>query len=116
MKRQRRSFTFEFKKMIVDLVESGQYSINQVARDHEISPGLIVKWREKLAAGELVQGPTLRERQLEAELDRYKKKVGELTVVVDALKKHLSPYPSVRRLNASVESPRTLVALDKPAR
>ena len=116
MKRSRRSFGFEFKKMIVDLVESGQYSINQVARDHEISPGLIVQWRAKLASGEIVQGPTLRERQLEIELDRYKKKVGELTVVVDSLKKHLSPYPSVKRLSASIESPRTLVVLDKPAR
>ncbi|MEW6058153.1 MAG: transposase [Bdellovibrionota bacterium] len=116
MKRQRRSFPFEFKKMIVELADSGQYTINQIARDHEIAPGLIVQWREKLNSGELIQPPSYKERQLEIELERYKKKVGELTIVVDVLKKHLSSFPSVRRLSSSLESPRTLVVLDKPAK
>jgi transposase-like protein len=116
MRRPRRTFGYEFKKMIVELAESGQYSLNQIARDHDIAPGLIVLWRDKMIAGDLVAGPTLREKQLEAELDRYKKKVGELTVVVDVLKKHLSPLVSAKRLNASVESPRTLVVLNQPAK
>ncbi|MDX2244321.1 MAG: transposase [Leptolyngbyaceae cyanobacterium bins.302] len=108
MKRIKRSFPYEFKKMIVEKAESGQYSITQIARDHEISPSLIGLWRKKLQAGEIQREPSYREKQLEAELEVYKKKVGELTVAVDVIKKHLSTLPSVRRLNLSVESPRTL--------
>jgi transposase-like protein len=116
MRRPRRSFPFEFKKMIVDQVEAGQYSINQIARDHELFPGLIMQWCKKLRAGELVREPSFREKQLEAELETYKKKVGELTVAIDVIKKHLNTFPSVRRLNLHVESPRTLAAPVVPAK
>ena len=87
MQRSRRSFPFEFKKMIVGLADAGQFSITQIARDHDISPGLILQWRAKLSAGELVREPSFREKQLELELEAYKKKVGELTVAIDVIKK-----------------------------
>lgn len=116
MKRTRRSFNYEFKKMVVEQADSGQFSINQIARDYEIAPGLISTWRKQLQSGVLQPEPSARDRMMEMELDRYKKKVGELTMVVEVLKKHLSTFPSVRRLNWSVESPRTLVVLDKPAK
>ena len=116
MKRPRRSFTFEFKKMIVEMAEGGQFSVNQIARDHDISPGFILNWQKKLSTGELVQGPSWREKRLEAELEAYKKKVGELTVAIDVIKKHLNTFQSVRRLNLPVESPRTLVARGGPGK
>lgn len=116
MKRSRRSFPFEFKKMIVELADAGQYSVNQIARDHDISPGLVLQWRARLSAGELVKEPSYREKQLEVELDAYKKKVGELTVAVDVIKKHLNTFQSVRRLNLHVESPRTLAASGGPVK
>lgn len=102
--------------MIVDMAESGQYSVNQIARDHDISPGLILQWQKKLSMGELVKEPSWREKQLEAELEAYKKKVGELTVAIDVIKKHLNSFQSVRRLNLPVESPRTLVARGGPVK
>lgn len=116
MKRTRRSFSYEYKKMILDLVESGQYSMNQVARDHDISPGLIIQWQKKFQLGELVREPSHREKLLEAELEAYKKKVGELTLAVDVIKKHLNTFQSVKRLNLSVESPRTLVVSGGPVK
>ena len=116
MKRSRRSFPFEFKKMIVGLAEAGQYSLTQIARDHEVSPSLILQWQKKLSTGELVKEPSWREKQLEAELEAYKKKVGELTVAIDVIKKHLNTFQSVKRLNLSVESPRTLAVSVGPAK
>jgi transposase-like protein len=116
MKRPRRSFTFDFKKMIVEMANGGQYSVNQIARDHDISPGLILQWQKKLSTGELVKEPSWREKQLEAELEAYKKKVGELTVAIDVIKKHLNTFQSVKRLNLSVESPRTLAAPGGPVK
>jgi transposase-like protein len=116
MKRSRRSFPYEFKKMIVELAESGQYSVNQIARDHDISPGLILQWQKKLSSGELVKEPSWREKQLEAELEAYKKKVGELTVAIDVIKKHLNSFQSVKRLNLSIASPRTLAVPAEPVK
>lgn len=69
MKRQRRSFTFDFKKMIVEMAEGGHYSVNQIGRDHDISPGPILQWQKKLSTGELVKEPSWREKQPEAELE-----------------------------------------------
>jgi transposase-like protein len=116
MRRSRRSFPFEFKKMIVELADSGRYSVNQIARDHDISPGLILQWQKKLSSGELIKEPSWREKQLEAELEAYKKKVGELTVAIDVIKKQLNTFQSVKRLNLPVETPRTLAASVGPVK
>ena len=116
MKRSRRSFPFEFKQMIVEMAQAGQYSINQIARDHDISPGLILQWRAKLSRGELVREPSWREKQLEAELETYKKKVGEMTIAIDVIKKHLNTFQSVKKLNLLVASPRTLAVRGEPVK
>lgn len=116
MKRSKRSFGFEFKKMIVELAESGQYSINQIARDHEISPGLITLWRKKIQSGELAAGPSWKEKQLQAELEKSQRKIGELTLIIDAFKKSLDHIQQQRKLNSSVVSPRTLARSDAAAK
>jgi|GEM_PF-1020723 len=116
MKKSRRNFSFEFKKMIVDLAESGQYSINQIARDHEIAPGLIIQWRKKIQSGELSTGPSWKEKQLQAELEKSQRKIGELTLIIDAFKKSLDHIQEQRKLNSSVVSPRTLARSGVPAK
>jgi transposase len=116
MRKSRRKFNFEFKKMIVELAESGQYSINQIARDHEIAPGLITQWRQKIQAGELTQGPSWREKQLETELEKSHRKIGELTLIIDALKKGMDHIQQQRKSNSSIISPRTLARSEVPAK
>ena len=108
MKKPRRTFRFEFKKMIVEQAESGQFSINQIARDHDIAPGLITTWRAKIRSGELAAGPSSREKFLEAELDKSNRKVGELTLIIDAFKKSLDHIQRQRKSASSIVSPRTL--------
>ncbi len=94
--------------MIVELAESGQYSINQIARDHEIAPGLITQWRQRIQSGELIQGSSWREKQLEAELEKSQRKIGELTLIIDDLKKDMDHIQQQRMSNLSIVSPRTL--------
>jgi len=48
---------------------------------------LLDRWQKQIHEGTLRSRPSAREKQLERELDLYKKKVGELSVQVDLLKK-----------------------------
>ena len=52
MPRQRRSFSPEFKRRVVEEIESGQ-SQAAVARKYELSPHLLPQWRKAVRAGRL---------------------------------------------------------------
>ena len=52
MPRQRRAFSPEFKRRVVEELESGQ-SQAAVARKYELSPHLLPQWRKAVRAGRL---------------------------------------------------------------
>lgn len=83
--KKHRHFPLEFKQSIVQEVESGLRSMVAVSREEKISCSLIDRWRKQVREGTLIDYPTAWERQLERELERYKKKVGELTLENDIL-------------------------------
>lgn len=112
---KQRRYGNEFKRDLVAQVESGQITQSQAARQHEISPSLIAKWRQQIREGNFIDKPTAREKALEKELEQYKKKVGELTLVVDYFKKTLETSRRMRKLDSSVVSPRTLDRSKEPA-
>lgn len=115
MGKPQRRFNNQFKRELVDQIEAGAISQNRAAREYEISPSLISRWRRQIREGTLVDRPTAREKALEKELERYKKKVGELTLANDLLKKTQERQRRLRLLNESVVSPRTLDPSKKPA-
>lgn len=112
---KQRRYDNEFKRELVAQVESGQITQSQAARQHELSPSLIARWRQQIHEGNLIDKPTAREKALEKELEQYKKKVGELTLLVDCFKKTLETSRRMRRLDLSVVSPRTLDPSKEPA-
>lgn len=87
MGRNRRKFAIGFKQQVVDEVESGLFRKNSAARRYEISAAVIDRWIMKARAGILVEKPTTEEKALRAENEKLKAKVGELTMLVDVLKK-----------------------------
>lgn len=87
MSKKRRQFPAELKRHIVSEIESGALSQSAAARKYEISATAIIRWREKLRQGELVEKPTPREKALEKEVRELREKVGELTMSMDLLKK-----------------------------
>ena len=97
-----RSFSNEFKREIVALIENGALSIAEASRKNDISPSLIDRWRKQIKSNSLHDKPTVKEKQLEKELDKYKKKVGELTVQVDLLKKLNSDLALLKKLNGLI--------------
>jgi transposase-like protein len=97
-----RSFTEDFKRSIAFQIESGQTTKAAAARTHDLAPSLVDRWCKQIQTGTLPHHSTKRERQLEKELDQYKKKVGELTMQNDALKKIPEFLASLRKSNGCV--------------
>jgi len=87
---RRRQFTREFKLQIVHEVQAGK-SPAQAAREHELHPSTIIEWRrnhEKYAE-RAFQGNG-RSYTDEARIADLERKVGQLTMENDLLKKALS--------------------------
>jgi transposase len=87
---KRRQFTREFKLQVVREVDAGK-PMSQVAREHQINPNTVAKWRKQLRqypqtafAG---QGRAYTDEARVAELERM---VGRLTMENDLLKKALA--------------------------
>lgn len=115
MKKYRR-YPLEYKQRILTELESGQRSKADIARGEKISPSLIDRWRKQSFEGTLRDHPSARERELERELDRYKKKVGELTLENDLLKKIASYSARMRKSNGYVVTERNVARLRKDVR
>jgi transposase-like protein len=98
----KRKFDIEFKKQIVSEVDSGQMTLTAAAKQYQLSPGLIVKWRRQLREGDLVAGPSGREKVLEAELAKYRELCGKQAFELDWLKKTFEYFKRSKSENSSV--------------
>lgn len=90
MSLKRRQFTREFKLQVIREIEAGK-SVAQAAREHQLHPNTILKWRklheqdaERAFAG---NGQSYKDEARIAELERM---VGQLTMENALLKKALS--------------------------
>lgn len=101
MKKHHR-YSEEFKRALIAQIDSGAVTKAAASRENNISTSLIDRWQKQIHEGTLQSRPTARERQLERELDRYKKKVGELTIQNELLKKLNETCASMRRSNGYV--------------
>lgn len=97
-----RHFPIEYRQRIVQEIDAGIRSKTAVIREEKLAGSLIDRWRKQVREGTMVDHPSARERQLERELERYKKKVGELTLENDLLKKIDEYSRRMRRSNGSV--------------
>lgn len=99
MRKPRRTFTQEQRKKAVEEFISGSKSAIEIAAELGTDPTHIYRW--KVAAEEKAKGARIdaleseghdpeaarKILKLEEELEEYKKKVGELTLINDLLKK-----------------------------
>jgi transposase-like protein len=110
-----RSFSNEFKREIIALIENGALSTAEASRKNNISPSLIDRWRKQIQSNGMKDKPTLKEKLLEKELDKYKKKVGELTLHVDLLKKLNTDLAFTKKLNGLIITGRKSDQSKEPA-
>ena len=111
----RRKFQVEFKQQLVQQIESGIITQSQAAREYQISASVIGHWRLKFRQGVLMERPSSMERILEAENEKLKAKVGDLTMKIDLLKKMEDYARQQRSVDLSVITGKNLVQFKKGA-
>ena len=85
-----RTYTVEFKRQVAE-EHLGGVSLNELARRHDLSRELLRTWVKKDEAGEFAgDGPTKPDRRAyEAKIAGLERKVGQLTMELDLLKRGL---------------------------
>ena len=101
-----RTYTVEFKRRLVEEHLGEGTSLNRLARRHDISRELLRTWVKKHEAGESASdGPAKADRRAyEAKIAGLERKVGQLTMELDLLKKGLSSARRARGGTSSVVS------------
>jgi transposase len=102
MGKERRKFETAFKRQVVQQIEAGALTTLQAARTHQLAPSMIDRWRKQFREQKLVDRPSGRERQLEAENEKLKAKIGELVMQNDQLKKLHDYAQRLRNADTSV--------------
>ncbi|MHB8860020.1 MAG: transposase [Thermoleophilia bacterium] len=88
----RRKFSSQFKAKVALEAIKGQRTINELAQEFEVHPNQISLWKKQLleSAPEVFGNGNAQERkQMEKERDRLFRKVGQLSVENDWLKKNI---------------------------
>ncbi len=98
-----RTCTIEFQRRRVEEHLSGGVRLSELARRHDISRELLRIWARKREAGEFAgDGPPKADRRAyEAKIASLERKVGQLTMELDLLKKGLR---SARRASGGSSS------------
>ena len=96
MSRTRRNFSSKFKSDLVLEALKGEKDINTIAVENNIQPNLLRNWKKEFLEKASVVFDDTREENLKEKLAEerkekaaYAKKVGQLTMQVDWLKKNL---------------------------
>lgn len=94
MSRTRRNFSVKFKSEIVIELLRGEKDLNTIAAENNIQPNLLRNWKKEFLDKASVVFDDTREENLKEKLAserrekaEYAKKVGQLTMQVDWLKK-----------------------------
>ena len=94
MSRQRRSFSAKFKSNLVIELLKGEKDLNTLAAENSIQPNLLRNWKKEFLNNASVVFDDKREENLKEKLAEerkekaeYAKKVDQLTLQVDWLKK-----------------------------
>lgn len=94
MSRKRRNFTAKLKSDLVLELLKGEKDLNSIATENSIQPNLLRNWKKEFLDKASVVFDDSREENIREKLDEerkekeaYAKKVGQLTMQVDWLKK-----------------------------
>lgn len=99
MSRQKRNFNAKFKSDLVLELLKGEKDLNTLATENTIQPNLLRNWKKEFLDNAAIVFDEKRDEKLRDKLaeerkekEEYAKKVGQLTLQVDWLKKNLKNY------------------------
>lgn len=121
-KKSRKQYDLEFKRRIVQEYLRGEVTTNALAAREGIEPGQIYRWKvqldlrardariEEIADTEGVTLDQARQiRELEEELEATQRKLAQVVLENDLLKKLHQDYPSARKSSGYIETKQLLV-------
>jgi len=84
-----RRYSVDFKLQLVRSYLSGEGSLKGIAGQYQINHSLLVYWLRKYQAGELTDEDSLADQvhEYEAQIAALERKVGQLTMELDALRR-----------------------------
>jgi transposase-like protein len=86
--RERRSFSNDFKRQIVESIVSGSATQAELAREHRISPVMINRWKKDYKKGKFFENVSSQDMaKLELRIRDLERLVGRLTLENEMLKK-----------------------------
>jgi transposase-like protein len=112
----RRKYETEFKRQLIAEIDAGQLTAQEAARKHQLSRSLIEYWRDQYHNNRLVERPSKRERELEAENEKLKAKIGDLVMQMDHIKKLQAWVQRKKNADTSVITAKNLDQFRKPAK
>jgi transposase len=83
--KQRRKFSVELKRQVIEELLSGLTTSAQLMRRHDISSGLLYHWKEQYARGRFNNEPS-KEATLEDRVRQLEQLVGRLTLENEFIK------------------------------
>ena len=86
--RNKRSYSIEFKRQVVEELMSGESRPAQLCRRYNISPSLLYHWKRQYSRGKFNNEPT-EEGALRDRIEKLERLVGKLTLENEFLKKRL---------------------------
>ncbi len=102
--RRHRRHPTELKLRLVEAYLNGEGSLKSIAKAHDITHTLLMIWVDKFRRGELTDEIDYveRTREAEAKIAALERKVGQLTMELDVLKKSArQPASTARRCRSS---------------
>lgn len=126
-RRERRTFSTEFKKEILNLVDRGESTVSEMAEKHDLTVTMICRWRrqlrEEVIEESVEKAPRVERlgvdpryvRSLEDQLRTANEKLGELYIVVDGLKK-IQNQTSTKNASSFVVTGKSWDQRRKPAK
>ena len=99
--KSRKTFSIEFKRQIVEEILSGTTTTAAICRKHSIAYPVVARWKKDYAMGRLDNEPTMQAGYQE-KIAKLERKVGQLTMDIDLLKKVLHHARSQQNKSASI--------------
>jgi transposase len=88
MKRERRKFSSDFKRQVVESIVSGSATQAELSREHRISPVILNRWKKDYKDGKFFENVTSQDMaRLELRIRDLERLVGRLTLENEMLKK-----------------------------
>ena len=112
----RRKFEADFKRQVIAQIEAGQLTLAQAAREYQLAHSVLERWRAQYRNNRLTQSPSARERQLEAENEKLKAKIGDLVMQMEYLKKLQAWVQQQRSADTSTITAKNWDRFRKPAK